>query len=142
MGVNLVAGLVYVVQQGPGKLKLAAGLQGYGCTAIIEQGDEFALFHDGSPTKLLCETGQHGMNAASAFIGQWAQIVSGKTEFLMLCAKAPFGLWLTTGLKVFNQLVAVFDMDRVAGYVQINHSRLFFFSPKYGPQITCLNLAV
>ena len=82
------------------------------------------------------------MNTAFAFIGQWTQIVGGETEFLMLCAQAPFGLGLTTGLKIFNQLLPIFNMDRVAGYFQVNHSRLIFFGQNRGPRITRLNLTV
>ena len=52
--------------------------------------------------------------------------IGSKTKFFMFSAQSPFGLWFATGFKIFNQLLAAFNLCRVAGYIQVKHSMLIW----------------
>ena len=45
--------------------------------------------------------------------------MGGKPKLLMFGAQAPFGFGFTARFKVFNQLLAVFNLGRVAWWVQL-----------------------
>jgi hypothetical protein len=47
--------------------------------------------------------------------------MGGKSKLLMFGAKTPFGFGFTAGFKVFNQLLAAFNLDRVAWWVQLKY---------------------
>ena len=65
-----------------------------------------------------------------------------KTKFFMFGAEAPFGLGFTTRFKVFNQLLAIFDLGRVAGLVQVKYSMLIMTGMDRWSLITCRNRVI
>ncbi len=93
MGINLIAGLVHVVQQCAGKFKLAAGFQCDGCAFVVQQGNRVALFIHRLPAELVGEALQHGAYASRALVGQGSQVIGGKAELFMFGTQFPLVLW-------------------------------------------------
>ncbi len=106
--VDLLAGLVQVVEQCTGQLQLAARFE-RDRTARALQRDDLTLFFDAPPAELLRHAFKQGADAAFTGIADRAQTIDLKSELFMFGADPPLLGWPTAGLEKLDQRCFVSD---------------------------------